>query len=224
MTASQVTAYDNDGHSEMYTTARDDRVDLRLLPAGRRSLRRRRLRQSERALPDRRRPCLLLDHGRGLVPADTNEVEDVYEFAEGKPQLISIGHRAVVRTASPDSRADQHGPGLVSVSANGTDVYFATYETLVTQDHNGQEIKIYDARSNGGFPAERPKSSAKPPTSATAPAARRRCCPRTAPACRWKATRSRAARRSKKSTAEAEEAQEDTRQEGRRSQGGGHAG
>src|ERR1700710_2459817 len=42
------------------------------------------------------------------------------------------------------------------MSANGVDFYFASYDHLVTQDHNGQEVKIYDARTNGGFPAEVP--------------------------------------------------------------------
>jgi hypothetical protein len=45
------------------------------------------------------------------------------------------------------------------VSANGVDAYFVTFETLVTQDHNGQEAKIYDARSGGGYPAEPAKPS-----------------------------------------------------------------
>ena len=43
-------------------------------------------------------------------------------------------------------------PGLVGVSADGTDVYFATYDTLVGQDRNGEALKIYDARTGGGFP------------------------------------------------------------------------
>ena len=63
-------------------------------------------------------------------------------------------------------------PGLVSVSADGS-TSTSPPTRLVTQDHNGQEIKIYDARTSGGFPAERPRSSARRRTSATAPAAAR---------------------------------------------------
>ena len=38
--------------------------------------------------------------------------------------------------------------------ADGFNVYFATYDTLVTQDHNGPFLKFYDARTAGGFPPE----------------------------------------------------------------------
>ncbi len=46
----------------------------------------------------------------------------------------------------------------MAVSANGTDVYFATSEILVGQDENGEELKIYDARTDGGFPFATPPS------------------------------------------------------------------
>jgi hypothetical protein len=86
-----------------------------------------------------------------LVPRDTNEGEDVYEYAEGKAQLISTGTGTEPEVILGIGFTE---PGLVSVSANGTDVYFSTYSNLVTQDHNGGDIKIYDARTGGGFPAE----------------------------------------------------------------------
>ena len=85
-----------------------------------------------------------------LVPQDSNQAEDVYEFVDGRPQLITSGtgpsfiHYGVV--------GEQTIPGLIGVSANGTDVYFGTTEVLVGQDLNGQEMKIYDARTDGGFP------------------------------------------------------------------------
>lgn len=87
-----------------------------------------------------------------LVPNDSNEVADVYEYTEGRPQLISsglgFGVKLVALTGGPAG-------GLIGVSANGLDAYFATLDNLVSQDHNGQEVKIYDARIGGGFPAER---------------------------------------------------------------------
>jgi len=86
-----------------------------------------------------------------LVPRDTNGAEDVYEYTEGKAQLITPGSGAGAEAYLGGSTS----PGLVNVSANGTDVYFASVDTLVTQDHNGGSIKIYDARTGGGFPAER---------------------------------------------------------------------
>ncbi|MET0559623.1 MAG: fibronectin type III domain-containing protein [Solirubrobacterales bacterium] len=90
-----------------------------------------------------------------LVPRDTNQVQDVYEYTEGKPQLITTGSGA----GQEAYLGGLNAPGLVNVSANGTDVYFATTDTLVTQDHNGSSMKIYDARTGGGFPAEREEPS-----------------------------------------------------------------
>ncbi len=90
-----------------------------------------------------------------LVNRDTNEALDIYEYTEGKAQLISSGVGEGMSNAF-GFQGILNRPGLVSVSANGTDVYFATIETLVTQDHNGSLIKIYNARTGGGFPADLP--------------------------------------------------------------------
>ena len=72
------------------------------------------------------------------VLADSNGRRDVYEWENGAPELISSG------TSPFDS-------GLLSVSADGTDAYFFTHDTLAPQDLNGPLMKIYDARTNGGF-------------------------------------------------------------------------
>ena len=86
------------------------------------------------------------------MPFDTNGKVDVYEYTEGRPQLISSG------TASTDTWGGglliypAMTVGLEGVSADGVDVYFSTFETLVPQDHNGEFIKFYDARTGGGFP------------------------------------------------------------------------
>jgi hypothetical protein len=69
---------------------------------------------------------------------------DVYEFTDGRPQLITTG-TGTDRSSSPQ-------PGLYGVSADGADVYFGTFDTLVGQDRNGAQLKFYDARTNGGFP------------------------------------------------------------------------
>lgn len=89
-----------------------------------------------------------------LVPRDTNQVEDIYEYTEGRPQLISSGIGEQFKGFN-GYQGLQNAIGLVSVSANGTNAYFATTDTLVTQDHNGSAVKIYVARTGGGFPAER---------------------------------------------------------------------
>jgi hypothetical protein len=83
-----------------------------------------------------------------LVPQDTNALADVYEFVDGRPQLISSGIAATDgRGSNPGLRA-----ALGGVTADGVNVYFSTYDTLVDQDHNGAFLKVYDARTGGGFP------------------------------------------------------------------------
>jgi hypothetical protein len=91
-----------------------------------------------------------------LVPRDTDGIGDVYEYAEGRPQLISSGIGTELEGVTNQFQGSQFVGGLVSVSANGTDAYFASTDSLVSQDHNGASVlKIYDARTGGGFPAER---------------------------------------------------------------------
>jgi hypothetical protein len=73
-----------------------------------------------------------------LALFDSDAKKDVYEWVDGKPQLISSG-------ISPfDS-------GLLSAGSNGTDAYFFTRDTLAPEDENGTLMKIYDAREKGGF-------------------------------------------------------------------------
>lgn len=73
-----------------------------------------------------------------LVLRDVNGKQDAYEWEGGKVQLISSG------TGPFDS-------GLLSVSTDGTDAYFFTRDSLVSEDENGSQMKIYDARAGGGF-------------------------------------------------------------------------
>jgi hypothetical protein len=153
VTASKATSYDNAGHGEMYiyrpSTGR--LVCASCLPSG--------------APPTHdvlasQNGLFLTNDGRvafstvdALVPQDTDEFVGTYEYTEGKPYLISsaltvaLGYFAGVTEGQITS-------GLVGISANGVDLYFASTDHLVTQDHNGQEVKIYDARTNGGFAAE----------------------------------------------------------------------
>lgn len=74
-----------------------------------------------------------------LVINDANAKKDVYVFSGGAPLLISAG------TGPFDS-------GLLSASADGTDVFFFTRDPLAREeDHNGGAMRIYDAREGGGF-------------------------------------------------------------------------
>ncbi len=156
ITSSQVTTYDNQGHSEMYLyRPGENRVDC------------------ASCRPDGSPPTadtwgsqnglFLTDDGRAffstndaVVVQDTNEANDVYEFVEGKPQLITSGIGPTF-SGFAGFQGYQNGPGLVSVSADGIDVYFATYETLVTQDHNGagnQDLRRPQQRRLPGRTAE----------------------------------------------------------------------
>ncbi len=85
-----------------------------------------------------------------LVPADTNRKMDVYEFANNRAQLITTG------TGDRDTQGGvvfypSLHTGFESISHDGVDLYFSTFETLVPEDHNGAFVKFYDARSGGGF-------------------------------------------------------------------------
>ena len=73
--------------------------------------------------------------------------QDVYEYADGVPSLISDG-RSV------------YGSSLAGVGPSGKDVFFYTRAALVASDVDGGELDVYDARAGGGFP---------PPAGAPAP-------------------------------------------------------
>jgi hypothetical protein len=152
VTVSKLTSYENAGRSEMYTfTPANHRiVCVSCLPDGQAPTSE--VLASQNGLFMTEDGRTFFSTGDALVPRDTNENEDVYEYAEGRAQLISTGLGFVNAKVS---LANLHNrPGLVGVSANGTDVYFGTTDVLVSQDHNGSEFKIYDARTGGGFPAE----------------------------------------------------------------------
>jgi hypothetical protein len=81
---------------------------------------------------------VFFDSADPLVPTDSNRLQDVYEFENGKPQLVSTG-------TSSDISA------LVDVGGGDRDVFFTTRSQLVPGD-NDNNADIYDARVGGGFP------------------------------------------------------------------------
>lgn len=81
---------------------------------------------------------VLFDSTDALVAADDNGKQDVYEYVDGRPQLISTG-------TSGDASA------LVDISPQGRDVFFTTRSRLVATDRDDAS-DIYDARLGGGFP------------------------------------------------------------------------
>lgn len=83
--------------------------------------------------------------GDALVPDDTNEEVDVYEWEGGAVSLITSGKSPV--------------PALLyGMSASGRDVFFLTNDQLVPQDISSV-VSLYDARIGGGFPAPGPVST-----------------------------------------------------------------
>ncbi len=77
-----------------------------------------------------------------LVAADANGASDVYSYRGGTRRLISPGNRPFDAV-------------LADASANGSDVFFTTAQKLVGRD-NDESVDIYDARVNGGLPAQSP--------------------------------------------------------------------
>ncbi len=81
-----------------------------------------------------------------LVPTDTNGEQDVYEYENGWPYLISGG------TSGEES-------SFVDASATGNDVFFITSQALVPGDTDTL-VDLYDARVDGGLPP--PSTPASP--------------------------------------------------------------
>jgi hypothetical protein len=96
---------------------------------------------------------IFFESADALVPQDTNGVRDVYEWeADGTGScrsetqnggclyLISTGH-------------DPEPSFFADASESGDDVFFFTSQSLVRQDQD-QLVDIYDARVDGGIPAQ----------------------------------------------------------------------
>jgi hypothetical protein len=151
LTKTRLTAYDNAGHAEMFTFDAATRkiVCVSCRPNGEPPTADVKASQNGSFMANDGRAFFSTEDA--LVPRDANGLTDVYEYVNGRPQLISSG------TGNDPGNANQV-PGLVGVSADGTDAFIGTYQTLVLQDENGPFFKFYDARVNGGFPFERPPS------------------------------------------------------------------
>jgi hypothetical protein len=80
----------------------------------------------------------------GLVPRDTNEAADVYEWHDGTISLISDGK-------SPSSIGTVGGLALAGTDPSGDTVFFNTTSPLLNQDTD-TATDTYAARIDGGFP------------------------------------------------------------------------
>jgi hypothetical protein len=157
ITPSKLTSYDNAGKEEMYMyePATEKLRCSSCKPNGE---------KPQFDVKGSQAGLFMSDDGRtffqtedALVPQDTNEEPDVYEFVDGRPQLISTGtgthEESIIEFGGAGNIAEE---GLSGVSANGVNVYFAAREELVPQDKNGEFLVFYDARVGGGFPYEPP--------------------------------------------------------------------
>jgi hypothetical protein len=159
LTDSRLTSYDNGGHLQVYAFDAES-GEIRCAscpPSG--------LPATADAEASQGGP-FMADDGRtffatreSLVPRDKNgNIIDVYEYVDGRPQLITTGVGSRDFTGESEVLSIFTIPehiGLEAVSRDGRDVYFSTYETLVSEDQNGSFVKFYDARTGGGFPADR---------------------------------------------------------------------
>lgn len=89
---------------------------------------------------------VFFDTADPLVPQDTNDTLDVYEWHEGQVSLISSGTDPFPSYFLGSSAASVDGRKV-----EGANVFFGTHARLVSQDTNtGGDV--YDARIGGGFP------------------------------------------------------------------------
>jgi hypothetical protein len=157
MTRSQLTGYENFGQKEVYTY---DAGSGSLLCASC-NLEGKAPKKGDQVIGVAEAGPFMADDGRtffttkeSLVPQDTDGIRDVYEYVDGRPQLITSGTGDRENTGGLETVKAFFGTlqiGLEAVSRDGTDVYFATFETLAPEDHNGNFLKFYDARAGGGF-------------------------------------------------------------------------
>ncbi|HEX3241895.1 MAG TPA: hypothetical protein VHQ97_02345 [Solirubrobacterales bacterium] len=166
LTNSQMTPYDNRGFRQVYTYDSDNgTLACASCRPGVPPTNNISVSQGGKFMADDGRT--FFDTKDPLVPRDRNgEITDTYEYAGGRPQLISSGLASRDFTGESEIFSLFQAPettGLEAVSRDGFDVYFSTFDTMVSEDHNGQFVKFYDARTNGGF--------AQPPVDAPCAAA-----------------------------------------------------
>ncbi len=92
---------------------------------------------------------VFFDSKDGLVPQDTNGVQDVYEWEQDGTGSCQQQAGCINLLSGATSTSDS---SFVDASANGDDAFFVTRAELVPQDID-QLGDLYDARVGGGFAA-----------------------------------------------------------------------
>jgi DNA-binding beta-propeller fold protein YncE len=106
---------------------------------------------------------LYFDSTDSLVAADTNGVQDVYQWEapgsgdckEESPTYSPLNQGCVSLISSGQS---PRGSEFIDASPSGDDVFIATLSSLLPQDYG--LVDIYDARVSGGYPPEPPTPAA----------------------------------------------------------------
>jgi hypothetical protein len=198
---SQLTGYDNDGKIELYlydaerSLSSDNPACVSCNPSGSTAVNDAHLTSTNidlTAYPERRNAFLtrnLSDDGNrvffqteeALVPEDTNNQLDVYEWERAREETDPEETEATdsCERASPSFSASDGGClYLISTgqsaqpsyfgdaSESGDDVFFFTRQSLVSQDQD-LNVDVYDARVDGGIPAQNPPPAPAPCTGET---------------------------------------------------------
>lgn len=98
---------------------------------------------------------IFFDSEDALVAGDTNGMQDVYEWERdgtGSCESSADGGGCVYLVSSGRSSLASR---FYEAGANGNDVMFTTYQSLVGQDHDGLG-DLYDARVDGGIASQNP--------------------------------------------------------------------
>jgi hypothetical protein len=113
---------------------------------------------------------VFFDSTDALAPRDLDGRRDAYEWEplgagteDGICEKSSLSFSAVSDgcLALLSTGSSPLDSSLLGISSDGVDAYFFTRDVLVPQDRNGALVKIYDARSGGGFPYTPPPPPCK---------------------------------------------------------------
>ncbi len=159
LSQAQLTAYDNAGFPEafLYDSATGELTCASCNPSGTRPLGMsvlRLFREGEK-FPQ---PRYLTDEGRlyfdsrdSLTPFDTNNgVEDVYQYEPDGVGSCEHEGGCVTLISAGSEPIDSN---FLAIDEDGGNVFFTSRDQLVLKDHDDL-IDLYDARENGGIPAE----------------------------------------------------------------------